>query len=200
MEKGIIEVLEEYGFEKDEIGSIQKKQWIMENQERIIKKIESIYTILNFTDISNDEKKSFILNNISVLLKSNIEIIQVIYTWNNAGILGEAASRKRGMNCSMTTRTYLRNLYLNSKYNYRNAPVSYNALIMGDNEFSCDYACQLKNKKDFCPTYENLIYIYGVGDTFDERLEYIEDHIVKVSLKWFRDSLKKYRDNSNNVK
>ena len=196
MKSSLIEYLESKNYDASEIAYFQRKVWMMENQESIIDRFNSLYKILKYTDLTDEEKRLLIINNSSLLQKSDLELIAIVYTWVQTGIFKEAAIRKSGIKYNMYVRVYLRNLYLHSKHNFKNSPISYNALIMGDEEFTMDY-CHVENGKGFYPSYENLICVYGKGYLFDDKKQYIEDYITRISLKWFKECLSKNKENNN---
>lgn len=195
MELNLIEYLESKNFEIEEIAKLEEK-YVKDDAFGNIKKYESIYKIFSFTNITNYEINKIIINNPSLLLKSDSELIKIAYVWNGTSLLSAAALRKRGLNSDNVNRTYLRNLYLNTNIKYNDSPISYNALIMGDLEFQKDYMGYIENRP-FYPSYENMIIVYGKGESLEQKTESINSFLRVQSLKWYCDKLKKVKEKNN---
>ncbi len=190
MELNFIEYLENKNFDADEIVKLEKffvnKKFTC---EQIIEKMDAIYKIFGYATLSNLDINKLILNNTNVLFKSDYEIISIAYTWLETGLIQEAAS-KTSIYADNYVRTYLRNIYLNSGINVLRSPISYNALRMGDVEFSQDYHGQI-DLNSIMPTFENLINLYGKGNTYDEKYNYVKSIINLSALKWYIGNYKK---------
>ena len=195
MELNLIEYLESKNFEIEEIAKLEER-YVKNDAFGNIKKYESIYKIFSFTNITNYEINKLIVNNPGLLLKSDSELIKIAYVWNNTSLLSDAALRKRGLNSDYINRTYLRNIYLNSNIKYNDSPISYNALIKGDESFQNDYMGYI-DSKPFYPSYENMIVVYGKGSTMEQKAEYINSVLTRQSLKWYCDELKKVKEKDN---
>lgn len=196
MDLDLIEYLESKNFEVEEIIRFQKNLR-GKKDENIIKKMESIYKVFGYAGLPDLTINSLIVNNPGLLYRTDTEIIKIAFSWLDTGILDDAATRKQGINCENCTRTYSRNLYLNSGINFLKSPISYNAFKMGDTEFREDYI-GVFNDKMFNPSFENLIIIYGKGKTIDEKKQYIEKMLSNMSLKWYMGELRKEKEKKDN--
>lgn len=198
MELSLIEYLEEKNFDVDQIIRIQKRL-ISKKTEDVIKKFNAVYKIFGYAGLPELSVNSLIYNNIKLLEKPDLEIIKIAFCWINTSLLSEAALRKEGINYQNATRSYLRNVYLNSGINIYKSPISYEALTMGDSEFSSDHIGTL-NRKPFYPNFENLVVLYGKGKTYEEKRKYIEDYIINCPLNWYISCLKKEKEKKHGSK
>lgn len=202
MTLNFIEYLESKYFDTDEILFLQKKALSSKTEDvDLMKKMESIYKIFGFAGLPMTTVNKLIINNYKMLLLQDHELINIAYTWAQTGLLSEAAERTAGINYNNYLRTYLRNLYLNSGLNYLKSPISYNALKMGDMEFSSDYCGYYPNDKSVVlnPYFEVLVNLFGKGDNYDEKLESIKRHVSTSALKWYLDCLKKTKEKLNGL-
>jgi len=198
MDLELIEYLETKNFNIEEIRLFQNK--LLNNSSNVgVKKFESIYKIFGFANLDSTTINELIVNNPGLLTKTDSEIINIAYSWLDTNLLSEAAERKKGIIHKMYIRTYLRNLYLNSDIKHYGQQISYNVLTLGDEDFAITYIGKINNI-EFYPNYENLINIYGRGNNFEEKQNYIKDIISNLSLKWFFDCLKKEKEKQNEAK
>lgn len=194
MDLDLIEYLEEKNFDVDQIVRFQK-HFLNKDEEKIIKKLESIYKIFRYANLNELEINSLISNNLRLLEKSDTNLIKIAYCWLGTGVLSDAANRKTGINYNNPERIYLRNLYLNSGISYNKSPISYRALTMGEAEFQNDYRSPIKESgKEFYPTYENLIYIFCKGNTIEEKQKYFDKLLNNLSINWYFSCLKKEKE------
>ena len=194
MELSLIEYLESKHLDVDQIIRFQKR-FLNKDDEKIIKKLESTYKIFGYADLNELEINQLISNNILLFKKTDFEIIKAAYTWSRTGVLYDAVDKKNGINYNNPLKVYLRNEYLNSGINYNKSPISYRALTMGEEEFQNDYRGPIKeNGKTFYPTFENLIYIYGKGQTIEEKQKYLEQLLEYSSTLWYLRCLKKEKE------
>lgn len=195
MDLELIEYLENKNFDVDDIRLLQKKITI-NSSDITIKKFESIYKIFGYANLGDLTINLLIVNNPGLLTKTDSELITIAYSWLDTYLLSEAAERKRGILHELYDRTYLRNIYLNSNIKNYTRQISYNTLILGDGEFSEIYRGTINNAT-FYPTYENLVSIYGKGNSFEEKKEYIINLINSLAIKWFLDCLRKDKEKQN---
>ncbi len=198
MELDLIEYLENKNYDVESIRNFEKKFLNLES-EKIIKKFESIYKIFGYANLDDTTINSLIVNNPRLLTKTDSELINVAYALLGTGLLSEAAKRKRGIVHEMYDRTYLRNIYLNTNIRYYSQPISFNVLTLGEDTFVSTYRGRINNT-EFYPTYENLVTIYGKGNSYEEKQNYIRGVIGNLALKWFFDCLKKDREKRNENK
>lgn len=200
MTLSFIEYLENKNFEVEEIVSLQR--FFINSgldSEKIIKKMNAIYKVFMFAGVPELKINLLIFNNPGLLKKSDHELIAISYVWQQTGLLSDIADKKRGLQASKYIKIFLRNSYLNSGIRSKGSPVSYNALTMSDSEFKFDYM-GLLNGTIFYPMHETLINLYGKGNSFEEKEEYINSFVSSLSLKWYLDCLKKEKVNSNERK
>lgn len=195
MELDLIEYLESKNFEIEEIMRFQKK-YINKDDKKIIKKMNDIYKIFGYVNITESDVNALILNNIKILDLSDLDILKVSFVWGKTGVLYEACNRQSRLNYNNILRTYLRYIYLNSGKVFNKSPISYNALRMGENEFQNDYQGNINNMS-FYPTFENLINVYGKGQNLEEKKEYLEKILLYQTLSWYRDITKKEKEKNN---
>lgn len=189
MELCLLDYLESKNFDAEQIIRFQKL-YSNKNDAEVIKKMEAIYKIFNYACLADIYINDLILNNIKILNCSDLEIIKICYVWNQTGVLLDSYDKVSGINYNNISRTYLRNAYLNSGICYNKSPISYRVLTMGDKEFQNDYRGSLNNNL-FLPSFENLVYIYGKGKTFEEKSENIDELLNTLSLKWYLTCIKK---------
>ena len=78
MELDLIEYLESKNFEIEEIMRFQKK-YINKDDEKIIKKMNDIYKIFGYVNITESDVNALILNNIKILDLSDLDILKVSF-------------------------------------------------------------------------------------------------------------------------
>lgn len=197
MELNLIEYLLDKNFDNDQIMRFQKAFLDIDDKD-VIKRLNALYKIFGYADLSQLEINELISNNFMLLKKSDLELIKIAFCWAETGLLSEAAVRKMGIRHNEPDRIYLRNLYLNSGINYNKSPISYNSLVMGDAGFQKDYRGSINNFTNFYPTYENLILLFGKGKTFEEKKEYISEMIDAKSVNWILGCIRKEKENKKN--
>ena len=196
MKLDFIEYLKDKNFEVEEIIKLQK---LLRNNnfddQACIKKFDAVYKIFGYATLPELIINNLIINNIAILKKSDYELISIAYTWLKTGLIQDAAVRNT-INCQNYVRTFLRDLYLNSGINLNKSPISYNALIMGDKEFSNDYIGKIDDKL-FYPSLDNLTILYGKGEDKEKKYEYIKTFIIKSALSWYMECLNKDKKLNN---
>ena len=198
MELSLIEYLESKNFDADQICILQKK-FIKLNvdEEKLIKKIESIYKVFGFAELPDIVINDLIINNALLLKMQGHEILEIAYVWFQNGLLSDAALSKRGLCLTNNLRTYLRNIYLNSGIQYLRSPISYHSMRTDDADFVRDYYGYLDNdnSKGFEPYFENLVSYFGKGNSYEEKLEYLQTLVRVKALNWYLNCLKKEKEN-----
>ncbi len=197
MTLNFIEYLESKNFDIEEIVALQKNNYNKKTDEEIIKKMDAIYKVFGYADLPQLSINKLIINNMGLLDKPDHEILNIAYTWMLTGLLSDAALRKRGINYNFYLRIFLRNQYLNSGINYNRSPISYNALVMGDDEFSSDYRGELYKNNEIRPNFENLVKLYFKDENFERNKEKLEYRVSVCALGWYFKCLKKEKEKNN---
>ena len=198
MNLGLIEYLEGKNFDVEEIVALQKNNYNRKTtDEEIIKKMDAIYKVFGYADLPQLLINKLIINNMGLLDKPDHEILNIAYTWMLTGLLSDAATRKKGLIYNFYLRTYLRNQYLNSGINYNKSPISYNALVMGDDAFSSDYRGDLYKNIEIRPNFESLAKLYFRDEDFEKNKEKLEYHVSVSALGWYFKCLKKEKEKNN---
>ncbi len=193
MELDLIEYLEGKNFDVEQICVLQEKFMKLNIADaEMIKKLNSIYKVFEFAELPDILINDLIINNISILRKADHDLINIAYVWLQTGILSDVVSKKGGLRFDNNLRVYLRNLYLNSGIQYLRSPISYYSMSTNDNDFSKDYVGYLNkdSKEMFNPSFENLVNFYGKGNSYEERLSYLQSYVSRCALKWYLDCLK----------
>ena len=199
MEINLIEFLESKNFSVEEITLFQFRVINKSsNNENIIKKLNAIYKIFNYCNLPELTINKLIINNLKILYKSDHELINLAYSWKQAGLLQEATERHKGLRPDNALKIFLRNIYINSGYS-KSKTLSYNSMIMGDEEFKNDYSGTINNVP-FETTYENLVILYGKGETFIDKEKYVESVLGTSALQWYLGCLKLERQKASNGK
>lgn len=200
MTLNFIEYLENKNFEVDEIILLQKTYARSSlDEDKMIKKMDAIYKVFMFAGLSELQVNELICNNPGLLQKSDHELIEIAYVWGQTGLLPDLTKKNRGLQTTNCLRIFLRNSYLNSGIRPRKSTISHNTLTMFDERFLNDYE-GLLNGEIFSPSFEALIDIFGKGNSFDEKREYIDSLVSASSLKWYLDCLKKEKLKENERK
>lgn len=197
MELGLIEYLEGKNFDAEQIYVLQRKFMRLNiDEEKMIKKLNSIYKVFEFAGLPDIVINDLIINNISILKKTDHDLINIAYVWIQNGLLSDAASINKGLCINNNLRTYLRNLYLNSGIQYLRSPISHFAMSTDDVDFARDHTGHLTkgNPEEFIPTFENLVNLYGKGSNYEEKLEYLQSLVSVSALNWYLNCLKKEKE------
>lgn len=199
MELDLIEFLEEKNFTDEDIYFFQKKLTLSdEKNNALLKKIKAIYKIFGIFGLHDNLINALVINNYNIVKKSDQEIMNIAYVWASTGLLDEICEKTRGLNAENYVRTYLRNKYLNSELNKKGSIISHNALTVGDNEFQNIYYVQI-NGTSFYPTYENLVSIYGRGDTYHVKEEMIKKAISIEALSYYRKEFNRRKNKGDSI-
>ncbi len=200
MDLSLIEYLESRNFDSEEIILFQKiygSEKIDDNL--IIKKMEAIYRVFSFANLPTLKINELIINNRGILGKTDHELINIAYIWNQTGLLCDAVDAKKALGIRNYSRIFLRYNYLISGIKALLHNVSCYSLLISDDDFISNYK-GLYNGKSFIPSFENLIDLYGKGNTYEEKVEYINSLISSLSLRWYLDCLKKEKLNKDERK
>lgn len=196
MELSLIEYLESKNFDAEQICVLQKKFMMLSvDEEKMIKKIESIYKVFEFAELPDIVINDLLINNISLLKMQGNEILEIAYVWFQNGLLSDAASKKKGLCINNNLRTYLRALYLNSGIQQLRSPISYYSMRADDADFARDHYGYIDNdtSKSIEPFFENLVSYFGKGNNYEEKLEYLQTLVRVKALKWYLNCLEKER-------
>lgn len=88
-------------------------------------------------------------------------------------------------------------MYLNSSIMQRQHKISSYALTADEAKFLEDYYPDYQ-KSRFVPTFSNLINVYGIGETYDEKKQNIEYRLDFYSKRWFLRETIKEREKKKN--
>lgn len=196
----MIEYLENNGFTAEQIRLLQLTfKTIGEKvpNEEIIDKIEFIYRTFSYTGISKDLINELISKNRSIILRKKEDIAVVAYVWNKTWLLSEISRKTNGLKLDNIMSVFLRNLYLNSNIMQRQHKISSYALTADEAKFLEDYYPDYQ-KSRFVPTLSNLVSVYGVGETYDEKKQNIEYRLDFYSKRWFLRETIKEREKMKN--
>lgn len=189
----MIEYLENNGFTTEQIRLLQSTFKAIGEKvpnEEVIDKIEFIYRTFSYTGISKDLINELISKNRSIILRKKEDIAVVAYVWNKTGLLSEIIGKTKGLKLDNIMSVFLRNLYLNSSIMQRQHKISSYALTTEETRFLRDYSPDYQ-KSHFVPTFSNLINVYGIGETYDEKKQNIEYRLDFYSKRWFlRETIK----------
>lgn len=197
----MIEYLENNGFTVEQIRLLQSTfKTIGEKvpNDEVIDKIEFIYRTFSYTGISKDLINELISKNRSIILRKKEDIVVIAYVWKETGILNEITRKTKGLKIDNIMSVFLRNLYLNSNIMQRQHNISFYALTTEEARFLKDYS-PASQKSHFAPTFSNLISVYGVGETYEDKKENIEYRLDFYSKRWFlRETIKERERMKNN--
>ena len=171
----MIEYLENNGFTTEQIRLLQSTFKAIGEKvpnEEVIDKIEFIYRTFSYTGIPKDLINELISKNRSIILRKKEDIAVVAYVWNKTGLLSEIIGKTKGLKLDNIMSVFLRNLYLNSSIMQRQHKISSYALTTEESRFLRDYSPDYQ-KSHFVPTFSNLINVYGIGETYDEKKQNI---------------------------
>lgn len=189
MEENYIELLESLQLENDEIGTIQKAIVDHHIEDAAYKQISTIIKLFRMCAVSDNVIGKLIYKNLSMLTMSHRDLLKVVYVWGLTGTLYSIENRYR-LRISQLNRTYLRYLYLNSGNRYKTTPVSYDALISGEERFISMHHGNI-NKVPFEPNYEGLLEYYVPGNlSLEEKEEEISSILSRKALSWYLENLK----------
>ncbi len=196
----MIEYLENNGFTTEQIRLLQSTFKAIGEKvpnEEVIDKIEFIYRTFSYTGISKDLINELISKNRSIILRKKEDIAVVAYVWNKTGLLSEIIGKTKGLKLDNIMSVFLRNLYLNSSIMQRQHKISSYALTTEESRFLRDYSPDYQ-KSHFVPTFSNLINVYGIGKTYDEKKQNIEYRLDFYSKRWFLRETIKEREKKKN--
>lgn len=196
----MIEYLENNGFTTEQIRLLQSTFKAIGEKvpnEEVIDKIEFIYRTFSYTGISKDLINEMISKNRSIILRKKEDIAVVAYVWNKTGLLSEIIGKTKGLKLDNIMSVFLRNLYLNSSIMQRQHKISSYALTTEESRFLRDYSPDYQ-KSHFVPTFSNLINVYGIGETYDEKKQNIEYRLDFYSKRWFLRETIKEREKKKN--
>ena len=196
----MIEYLENNGFTTEQIRLLQSTFKAIGEKvpnEEVINKIEFIYRTFSYTGISKDLINEMISKNRSIILRKKEDIAVVAYVWNKTGLLSEISRKTNGLKLDNIMSVFLRNLYLNSSIMQRQHKISSYALTTDEARFLRDYSPDYK-KSHFVPTLSNLVSVYGIGETYDEKKQNIEYRLDFYSKRWFLRETIKEREKMKN--
>lgn len=196
----MIEYLENNGFTTEQIRLLQSTFKAIGEKvpnEEVIDKIEFIYRTFSYTGISKDLINELISKNRSIILRKKEDIAVIAYVWNETGVLSEIIRKTKGLKIDNIMSVFLRNLYLNSNIMQRQHKISSYALTTDEARFLRDYSPDYQ-KSHFVPTFSNLVSVYGIGETYDEKKENIEYRLDFYSKRWFLRETIKERERMKN--
>ena len=196
----MIEYLENNGFTVEQIRLLQSTfKTIGEKvpNDEVIDKIEFIYRTFSYTGISKDLINELISKNRSIILRKKEDIVVIAYVWNETGILNEITRKTKGLKIDNIMSVFLRNLYLNSNIMQRQHNISFYALTTEEAKFLKDYSPD-SHKSHFDPTFSNIVRVYGVGETYEDKKENIEYRLDFYSKRWFLRETIKERERMQN--
>ncbi len=203
--KDYIEILDEKGFSAESIRRIQmfvsNHYNTFEKEEvSIEKRLSDIFRIFGYCYCDDQTVEKIIVNNLNILLKSASDIMKIGYVWNYSGVL-DTMNKDGRIRIEQTLRTFLRIIYLENSIKRNASPISYNALLMCDGEFSSDYhGTYGEDNKPFYPDYESLINLYvKKGDNLNEKEEQLNNYLSIKSVRWVLDNIEREKNNARSI-